>query len=163
LLSVLLWPFNLLLALLILFEEWGWEPLQAVLARIGAWPGFRVLEAWVRRLPPYAALALFALPALALLPIKLLALWLIGRGKGWLGALIIIATKLVGTAVVARLFTLTQPALMRLGWFARFHARWVAWKARLLAQMRASWAWQAVAALAARIRAGLRALRRFVS
>jgi hypothetical protein len=162
LLSVLLWPFKLLLALLILFEEWGWEPLQALLARIGAWPGFRVLEAWVRRLPPYAALALFALPALALLPVKLLALWLIGRGKGWLGALIIVATKLVGTAVVARLFTLTQPALMRLGWFARFHARWAAWKARLLAQMRASWAWQAVAALAARIRAGLRALRRWL-
>ena len=47
------WP----LALLILFEEWGWEPLQRVLARIGAWRGLRWIESAIRRLPPYAALA----------------------------------------------------------------------------------------------------------
>ena len=58
LLRALLWPFKCLAALLILFEEWGWEPLQRVLARIARWPGFRWLDAAIRRLPPYAALAL---------------------------------------------------------------------------------------------------------
>ena len=48
-----------LLALLILFEEWGWEPLQAALARLGAWLHLRRLEDVIRRLPPWAALALF--------------------------------------------------------------------------------------------------------
>jgi hypothetical protein len=162
LIALLLWPFKLLLALLILFEEWGWEPLQALLARIGAWPGFRTIEAWIRRLPPYAALALFTLPALALLPVKLLALWLIGRGKGWLGVALIVGAKLVGTAVVARLFSLTQPALMSLGWFARAHARWTAWKAELLAQIRASWAWHAAKVFSDGIRTALRALFRSV-
>ena len=66
-----------LLALVILFEEWGWEPLQRVLARIGAWPGLRWIEGAIRRLPTYAALALFALPTVMLLPVKLGALWLI--------------------------------------------------------------------------------------
>ena len=50
------WP----LAVLVAFEEWGWEPLQRVLARIGAWPGLRWIEGAIRRLPTYAALALFA-------------------------------------------------------------------------------------------------------
>lgn len=152
LLRVLTWPLKWLLALLILFEEWGWEPLQRGLARIGRWPGFRWIEATVRGLPPYAALALFAVPALLLLPVKLLALWLIGQGRTLLGLLIILTAKIVGTAIVARLFTLTQPALMRLAWFARWHARWTAWKDRLLAQVRASAAWRAASALKARLR-----------
>lgn len=142
-LRALLWPFQWLLALLILFEEWGWEPLQRLLARIGRWPGFRWIEGRVTSLPPYAALALFALPALLLLPVKLAALWLIGQGQAVLGLLIILTAKVVGTALVARLFTLTQPALMRLAWFARLWARWSVWKEALLAQVRASWPWRA--------------------
>jgi len=132
------WPFKWLLALLILFEEWGWEPLQRLLARVGRSPGLRWIEAWVQRLPPYAALALFAVPALALLPIKILALWLISLGRVLLGTVVILLAKLVGTAVLARLFTLTQPALMQLGWFARGYARWSAWKESLLAWARAT-------------------------
>jgi hypothetical protein len=89
---------------------------------------------------------------LALLPIKLLALWLIGQGKALLGALVILATKVIGTAIVARLFTLTQPALMRLTWFARLYARWTAWKESLLTWARASAAWQAARLLRRRVR-----------
>jgi hypothetical protein len=148
LLALLKWP----LALVILFEEWGWEPLQRLLARIGQWPGFRWIEGRVRALPPYAALALFALPALLLLPVKLAALWLIHQGRTLLGLAIIVIAKVVGTAIVARLFTLSQPALMQLGWFARLYARWSAWKAQLLLWVRASAAWRAARALKARLR-----------
>ncbi|HEV8691232.1 MAG TPA: hypothetical protein VGQ91_13110 [Ideonella sp.] len=146
LLKVLTWPLKWLLALVILFEEWGWEPLQRLMERMGQALGLTALAAWVQRLPPYAALALFALPALALLPIKLLALWLIAQGRTLLGALVIVVAQLVGTAILARLFTLTQPALMRLGWFARLYGRWSAWKQALLAWARASTAWQQLSA-----------------
>ena len=134
--------FGWLLALLILFEEWGWGPLQRALAWVGRLPGLRWLEARIRALPPYAALALFLLPTAMLLPVKLLALWLIGQGKVWAGTLVILGAKLVGTAIVARLFALTQPALMQLAWFARLFTRWVSWKEALLAQVRASWPWR---------------------
>ncbi|PTT22624.1 hypothetical protein DBR12_03640 [Acidovorax sp. HMWF029] len=76
------------LALFILFEEWGWVPLQHLLARIGRWPGLRWIEGWVRSLPPWAAVALFVLPTALLLPVKLLALWAIGRGHVVLGRVI---------------------------------------------------------------------------
>ena len=106
----------------------------------------------MRALPPYAALALFALPALLLLPVKLAALWLIHQGRTMLGLAIIVIAKVIGTAIVARLFTLSQPALMQLGWFARLYTRWSAWKEGLLAWVRASAAWRAARALKARLR-----------
>ncbi|HET8871664.1 MAG TPA: hypothetical protein VFM48_14545, partial [Aquabacterium sp.] len=90
--SRLSWPVRLvktvviwLIALVLIFEEWGWEPLARVLARIGQWPGFRWIENIIRGLPPYAALGLFLVPVLLLLPIKILALYWLGHGHQWLG------------------------------------------------------------------------------
>jgi hypothetical protein len=134
--------FGGILALLILFEEWGWEPLQQALARIGRLPLLRQVEVAITRLPPLAALVVFLVPALLLLPVKLLALGLIAQGQRLLGVVVILLAKLVGTAVVARLFALTRPALMRLPWFAHGYGRWVAWKDALLGLVRASWAWR---------------------
>lgn len=148
--------FGWLLALLILFEEWGWEPLQRVLVWIGRWPGLRWIEGRIRALPPYAALAILLLPTLLLIPVKLLALWLVGQGKMLAGTLVILSAKLVGTAIVARLFALTQPALLQLAWFAQLYARWTGWKDRLLAQVRASWPWRLGRVMKHRIKQRLR-------
>ena len=134
--------FSSLLALVILFEEWGWEPLHQALAWVGQLPGLRWLERRIAALPPYPALALFLLPTLMILPVKLLALWAISQGRLLLGTLVILGAKLVGTAILARLFTLTQPALMQLPWFARAFTRWTVWKNALLERVRASWPWR---------------------
>lgn len=159
-LAPLLWAIRLVLALIILFEEWGWEPLQRVMARIGRLPVIRHLEAAVRRLPPYLALAVLLVPSLFLIPIKLLALWLISRSHAALGVTVIIAAKLAGTAVVAHLFALTQPALMHLAWFRTLYARWIAWKAELLAWVRAGGVWRSARALKLRLRRVLRSVLR---
>ena len=144
--------FHWAVALLILFEEWGWVPLANALARLGRLPVFRWIERCIRALPPYAALAVFFAPSLALVPIKLCALWLIAEGHAFLGVTVIVVAKIAGTAVVARLFMLTQPALMKLPWFARLYERWTAWKDALIAQVRASAAWQAVRRAKAEVR-----------
>jgi hypothetical protein len=156
LLEPLRFVLGLLLALVILFEEWGWGPLQRAMAWIGSLPVLRQIEAWIARLPPYGALAIFVLPSLTLLPVKLLALWFIGQGHAGLGLSVIVAAKLAGTAVLARLFSLTRPALMKLAWFARLHARWIAFKDALLARVRASAPWRAAHAAAAAARAAAR-------
>jgi hypothetical protein len=147
--------FSAIVALVILFEEWGWEPLQAALARLGRLPPLAWLERQIARLPSYAALALLALPALAILPVKLAALWVISRGHALAGLVIIVLAKVVGTAVLARLFALTRPALMRIDWFARGYARWTAWKNDLLAWVRASAFWRAAADLRRKVVAAL--------
>lgn len=147
---------SLPLALVVLFEEWGWQPLQRAMGWLARRLHLVRLERWIAALPPWAALGAFALPSLALVPVKLAALALIARGHAPLGALVIVAAKLAGTAVVARLFTLTRPALMRLPWFARLYTRWTHFKHRLLGWVRASWAWRWLRAQRMRLRRTLR-------
>ena len=133
-----------LLIPVLLFEEWGWEPLAALVARLAAHSVFGRIERWVRTLPSWAALLAFFAPMLLLLPVKLAALLLFGAGHVATGLAVLVAGKLVGTALVARLFQLTQPALRRIPAFARWYPRWKAFKDRLLCSVRASAAWRMV-------------------
>jgi len=130
------------LALWLLFEEWGWEPLAACFAALGRLPVWRQLERLVVRLPPWAALLVFGVPVLALVPIKLLAVYLFSKGHFTLGLGLLLTAKLAGTALVARLFQLTQPTLMQLAWFAAAYIRWKTWKDQILRQVRSLWLWR---------------------
>lgn len=153
--SLLLAP----VALFLLFEEWGWEPLAAAFAALGRLPWWGRLERFITGLPPWAALLAFGVPVLALIPVKLLALYLFGQGHITIGLGLILAAKIAGTAMAARLFQLTQPALMRMAWFARLYTPWKAWKDKLIAQARASWAWRVARRLKTRLKlAGARLL-----
>ncbi len=159
LLAPLRWLVRVVLALLILFEEWGWEPLRRVFALIAKLPVIRHVEALLKRLPPRWAFVVLVLPSLLILPIKLAAVWLVAKGHALLGVLIIIAAKLFGTALLAWLFQLIQPALMQLPWFARVYGRWTAWKADLLAWVRASAVWRMARAVKRRVARRWRAWR----
>ena len=130
------------LALIVLFYDWGWETLAHVFDWLARRPFWRGIENAIRKLPPWAAMLVFLLPTALLFPIKLAALWLVARGQHVVGVLVIVATKLVGTAVVARLFSLTQPALMQLRWFAAFYHWFIPWKDLWLDAIRASWPWR---------------------
>ena len=138
--------------MVLLFEEWGWEPLARSFAKLARLPCWAKLEKSIVALPPWAALLVFAVPALALVPVKLLALYLLGQGYLVGGLLLVIAAKITGTALAARLFQLTHPALMRLAWFARLYGPWKRWKDRVLAQVRNSLIWTQVRRLKQRLR-----------
>lgn len=131
-----------LLALVIVFEEWGWRPLAALLAQLARLKPLAALEARIVRLPPYAALVVFAAPSILILPLKLVALWLIAAGHAVSATLLFLGAKVVGTALVARIFQLTQPALMQLGWFARAYHTFMPWKESLTAWVRSSAVWR---------------------
>jgi len=143
------------LALLVFLEEWGWRPLSRWIAGWAWWPPIARLEARLRRLPPPIALLLFVVPALALLPVKLLALALMHRGHAVLGLTVIVAAKLLGTALLGRLFVLTETQLRHYAWLARALDGWARYKLRLRTWLRASAAGRASAAIAARVRAWL--------
>ena len=124
-------PFVILATIFILIEDWLWEDLARLAAAIGQLPILRSVEAFVAGLPPYPALFFFATPALLLLPLKLVALFFISHGQATLGLVTIIGAKFAGTALVARIFTLTRPQLLRIGWFARVYERFTAFKTRI--------------------------------
>jgi hypothetical protein len=149
-----------LAALVLFFEEWGWRPLMAAMARLAQWPPLAHLEAAIRRTPPRWALVLFLVPAVLLLPVKLLALGLIHQGRTSLGITVIVAAKLVGTALVGRIFMLTEPQLMQFAWFARALGWWRSTKARVHAAVVASVTWRAAHAVRRRMRVLLKRLGR---
>lgn len=132
-----------LFAALLLFEEWGWVPLAAAFAQLARLPLWAWLERKITQLPPAGALLVFGVPLLTLLPVKLLALYLFGSGHATWGFILLVGAKIGGTAVMARLFQLTHPALMQLPWFARWYPRWLVWKEGVLAEVRRSAPWRA--------------------
>jgi hypothetical protein len=136
------WTLQVVLALLILLEEWGWQPLAELLGRLARWQPWARAEAAIARLPPYLALVVFVLPSALLLPLKFLAVFLIAKGQLVLAGLTFAAAKVGATALVARLFLLTRPALMQIGWFAWGYDRFIPWKDALEAYVRSSYVWR---------------------
>ena len=151
----------LVLAAVVLFiEEWGWRPLTAWAARLAQWPPIARLEARIVKVQSRWALVLFLVPALLLFPVKLLALWLIHQGRGVFGLTVIVAAKVLGTALVGRLFILTEAQLMQFAWFARALGWWRTTKERVRAAVQGSAAWRGAVGLrrwlSVRVRAWLR-------
>lgn len=124
-------PFAVLLAVLLGLVDWLWQPLLGAMVRLTRLRIVRWCEVQIARLPPYPALMLFAIPALSLLPFKFFGLYLIGHGKKVAGIVVFVLAKVVGTALFARVFALTSPALMQLAWFNRLYRWFVPFKQRL--------------------------------
>jgi len=143
---------EVVLALIVLFEEWGWRPLADLLAGFARLRPVAKLENAIAALPPYLALVAFALPTLLFLPLKLIAVYLIARGQVFFAGALFLAAKVFGTALVARLFQLTHPALMQIPWFAWAYGHFATWKDQVFSQIRSTWAWRYGRLLKARVK-----------
>jgi len=146
-------PLVYLAALLLLFEDWLWDLGMRLIRRVVAWPPLRLLERRIVALPPYAALCVFVLPAVLLLPVKILALLAIASGHLFAGVAVIIAAKIGGAALVARLYVLTLPKLVTLAWFARWHGKFMDWKNHWVGRLTAGAAYRRVRMLSATVAA----------
>jgi hypothetical protein len=129
------------LAVFILFEEWGWEPLSRLVGNLACLPIWARTERRIRAMSPRASLIVLVLPWILLLPLKLVTLWLLATGQIALAMTAVVLGKIIGTAIVARLFSLTKPALMRVAWFASWYMRWTLTKDRLLLHARGTETW----------------------
>ena len=157
--SRLLAPLIYLAAIILLIEEWCWDVGLALIRFIAGWPPLHALEQRISRLSPYAALAAFVLPAVLLFPVKVLALIAIASGHAFSGVAVILAAKIGGAAVVARLYSLTRPTLLSLPWFARWHNAFMRIKDDWIARLKATRPWRRVSMLSALMRAAMRGLR----
>ena len=77
---VLVLALNVIVALILLFEEWGWRPLSALVARLARFRLWAMAELWIAGLPPYGALLTLAVPSVILIPAKLLGVYLLATG-----------------------------------------------------------------------------------
>ena len=133
---------NVLVALLLLFEEWGWRPLSNLVAQLARFRIWALTELWIAGLPPYGALVALGIPSAILIPAKLFGVYLLALGHVVTAAVVLIAAKLASTALIARIFLLTKPALMQIGWFQRAYDLFVPWQEALFAWIRGSWVWR---------------------
>jgi hypothetical protein len=82
------------------------------------------------------------LPTSLLFPLKFLSIYLLANGQFFLAGALFVFAKIASTALIARIFLLTKPALMRIGWFARAHDWLMPWKDAIFAAIRSSWPWR---------------------
>ena len=88
------------------------------------------------------ALLVFGAPSILILPLQLVAVFLIASGREFEATLLFIGAKIIGTAIVARLFQLTEAQLLRIPWFARGYGVFMPWKNALTAWVHDSWPWR---------------------
>jgi hypothetical protein len=79
-------PLWVILALLLVVEAWLWDHLEPIVARVVNFVPWRKLKIavarWIEDLPPYAALVVFVVPFIVVLPVKFVGLCFIATGNG---------------------------------------------------------------------------------
>lgn len=117
--------FWFVVAALFLFESWLWDNVREWLHRLGRALGVERLDPWLRSVvkerSPRATLLIFLTPALAIYPIKIVALGLIVRGHFLLGALAIFFVKALALGVTSYLFDICREKMLQMPWFARVY------------------------------------------
>jgi hypothetical protein len=98
---------------------------------------------------------MFVAPSLLLIPVKLAALYFIAHGQPVLGLVAVIGAKIVGTALIARIYALTHSNLMRIGWFAFLHTRFLAFKTRVHEAIKSTRFYKVARRLRMRMRAAM--------
>lgn len=123
-------PFWVVLALLFLLEAWLWDNLEPIVARaVNIIPWGR-LKGWLKDviedLPPWAALGVFIVPFIVLLPLKFFEVFFIAKHRWFAAGLVLILAKLLGLGVTAFVFDATRGKLLQMAWFARMF-EWFMW------------------------------------
>lgn len=152
-------------SLVLLVEEWLWTSTTHALARLSRFALIAGLERWIGAQPPRVALVLLATPVLAIVPFKVLAIALMYAGQAALGVALLVADKLVATALFARVWQLTEPAVSRIEVVRRLRDEFLRLRSALHAWLDAQPAYIELRAIVRRHIAALRrqrdAVRRF--
>ena len=128
-------------AAIVFFEQTLIKYLNVAMAAVARWPPIAQLEAWLVRLPPYAALGLRdAVDPDPADQVRCVVVRDIGHYELALGALIL--GKMLGTAVLARLYRILRPRLMTIPWFAKADTWFFYWRDQAYAFVKSLPAWK---------------------
>jgi hypothetical protein len=143
-------------ALVFLSEEWLWTGFLRLFRWLGRFGLLRWLDARLVRLAPLAALVILCIPIALLFPVKIVGLWMITTGRFFGGCCVMLAAKVLSTAIIARLFITCRPQLLRMPWFARLYAVTCALRERVHHWMGQQPAWADATRFVRRLRARVR-------
>lgn len=129
--------------------------LNVAMAAVARWPLIARFEAWLMSLPPWGAVLAFALPSIIILPVKISALWFAAHHRFALATASVVLGKVLATAILARLYRILRPTMMKLRWFAWADTKFFAWRDWAYGFVKSLPAWQQAKALIERTRAWL--------
>jgi len=113
------------LAVIFLFESWLWDNVKEWLRALAIALGLKHLEArivaFIEGLSPHATLGVFIVPAILILPLKILAVAMIAHGHVVTGIAVIFAAKTLALGVSAFLFEHCRDKLLQIAWFEKFY------------------------------------------
>ena len=128
-------------------------PLFRPLVRwIGHFRVFELIGGVIQRSPPYLVLLYLAVPFVLVEPLKIFAIYWGAVGHPIQGLLTLIFAQVVSIFTLDRIYHVGKGQLLRIGWFARLMGWLVALRDRVFGWVKATPAWQAVAAMARGIR-----------
>jgi hypothetical protein len=123
--------------LLLLLEEWCWEVGSRLARALARWPRWRRWRRACGACRPTPRCGVRAARPAAVCRSSCWPCWRSPTATP-VGIAVIVVAKLGGAMVVARIYVLTLPTLLALGWFARCHNRFIMFKDQLIARLRAS-------------------------
>lgn len=145
-------------AAIVLLEQTLIRYLNVMMAALARWPPVARAEAFLLRLPPWAAVLAFAGPSILILPVKLSAVWFVTHRHFALAFAAVALGKVLATAIVARLYRILRPNLLSLDWFAWADRKFFDWRDWAYGFVRSLPAWRRVTGLIERMRVRLAAL-----
>jgi hypothetical protein len=141
-----------LVAIWMLFEDWVWDSILAVMEKIARLRAVQSFESFIKRQNQYFLLFLFFFPFLIMIPAKLFGLYLIANGKILRGVSIFVIAKVAITAIVTRLFIISKDKLLLIKPFASFYHWLTAKKEWLYSEVRKLKAWQKAKEIVSKIK-----------
>lgn len=152
---LLLLPLEALLTVLIILDELARPLYRPLLRWVATWRLMQRMEAWIAARHRFTILVLLAIPYAIVEPLKLVALFWIGRGAVVTGVVALGFAHLVGFVLVERVYSAGRDKLLTIRWFARLMALVVWLRDAVLEWARRTAIWK----LAARLRRRLRRKR----
>jgi len=149
-----------LAAIWMLFEDWVWDTIVALMEKVGRLRIINRFESFLARQNRYLLLTLFTFPFLIVIPAKLYGLYLIADGKVIRGVTIFIVAEVLITALITRLFIISKDKLLQIKAFVTFYYWFKDKKEWLYSELRKLRAWQLASEWTAQLKTKLRFLRR---
>jgi hypothetical protein len=119
---------------------------------------FEKLGALIGRLPPYAVLAVLAVPFVLVEPLKAIGLYWMATGLVVRGLALFVFAHLVSLLTLDRIYHAGRSQLMKIDWFAGLMGWLVRLKDRAFGWVRSTPAWRWAAGVGAGVRAWARKL-----
>ena len=150
---LLLLPIEAVMVLFIVLDELARPLYRPLLRWVASLRLIHHVDRWVAARHRVTILVLLAIPLIIVEPLKILALFWVGRGALIPGAVLLALAYLAGFVFVERIYSAGKPKLMTIGWFAKVMGIAIAIRAAMLDWARRTMVWKSVMRVRARVAA----------